>query len=169
MDCLARRALPKEHLDEETINKCMSGARKEYSKHWSDNTKPYAGIGKLLSELDKLGIAKAVLSNKPDEFTRLTVEKLLPKWSFDIVRGLGPEVPKKPDPGGALQIAQELHIQPREFIYLGDTNTDMQTAGSAGMFAVGVLWGFRDAEELQANGAKVLVKKPLDVLDLLEK
>jgi len=43
----------------------------------------------------------------------------------------------------------------------------MQTANRAGMFAVGALWGFRDAEELKKNGAKRFAASPLDILDLL--
>ncbi|MBC8219089.1 MAG: HAD family hydrolase, partial [Proteobacteria bacterium] len=31
----------------------------------------------------------------------------------------------------------------------------------------GVLWCFRSEEELRDNGAKAIVKDPLDVLDLL--
>ena len=44
---------------------------------------------------------------------------------------------------------------------------DMQTARSAGMFAVGVLWGFRDRSELQREGAQALVQKPREILELL--
>ena len=90
----------------------------------------------------------------------------MPDWSFKIVRGVCSSVAKKPDPTAALQIARELQIQPQHFLYLGDTNTDMQTANSAGMYAVGALWGFRTAEELKENGAKELVEKPSDVLNL---
>ena len=167
MDCLVRRTLPKEHLDEQTINKSLAAAQEEYSKHWADNTKPYPGIPELLSSLEELGLPKAVLSNKPDKFTHITVEKLLPNWSFCIVRGAEPSAAKKPDPAAAVQIAKELAIPPHRFLYLGDTNTDMQTASSAGMYAVGALWGFRSAEELRANGAKSLVETPREVLSLL--
>ena len=45
---------------------------------------------------------------------------------------------------------------------------DIQTANAARMYAVGVLWGFRDADELLANGAKILVERPMDVLKVLE-
>lgn len=165
---LIRRVLPNNHLDEQTISKCLTAMREEYSRHWADNTKPYPGIPELLWALEKRNIPKAVLSNKPDDFTQITVEKLLPHWSFRIVRGAEPSVPKKPHPAGALEIAKKLAIPPREFLYVGDTNTDMQTACSAGMYAVGVLWGFRDAEELLANGAKRLVEKPEDILALLD-
>ena len=164
---LVRRALPKDHRNEQTISKCLTAMQDEYSRHWADNTKVYPGIPELLWALEKRNIAKAVLSNKPDCFTQVMVEKLLPNWSFRIVRGAKPSMPKKPHPGGALKIAKELAIAPEEFLYVGDTNTDMQTAGSAGMYGVGALWGFRDAEELLASGAKSLVEKPEDILALL--
>jgi phosphoglycolate phosphatase len=163
-DCLVRRALPKNHLDDETVSKSMAAVQDEYSKHWADNTKPYPGIPELLSALQGRKIPMAVLSNKPDNFTRIMVEKLLPDWSFRIVRGAKPPMPKKPDPAATLQITRELQTPPHRFLYLGDTNTDMLTANAAGMYAVGALWGFRTAEELNASGAKTLVEKPQDVL-----
>ena len=43
----------------------------------------------------------------------------------------------------------------------------MQTATAAGMFAVGVTWGFRGRDELLANGARALVDEPQELLDLL--
>ena len=62
---------------------------------------------------------------------------------------------------------RRLGVPPGEFLYLGDTNTDMKTAVAAGMFSVGALWGFRDAEELKAHGAEVLIESPMELLDLL--
>ena len=167
-DCLVRRVLPKEHLDDETISKCLAAMTAEYSRRWSDNTKPYPGIPELLFALEQRKFTKVVLSNKPDNFTQLTVAKLLADWSFRIVRGVGPSVPQKPDPTAALQIADELEIPPQKVLYLGDTDTDMQTADSAGMYAVGALWGFRDARELHENGAKALVENPTDILKILD-
>lgn len=167
-DCLVRRALPKDRLDDETVSKSLAALRDEYGKRWADNTKPYPGIPELLSALQGRKIPMAVLSNKPDEFTQITVEKLLPSWSFQIVRGVTPSVPKKPDPAAAIDIARELQIPPCRFIYLGDTNTDMQTACAAGMYAVGALWGFRTAEELLANDAKTLAENPQDVLKFFQ-
>ncbi len=168
MDGLVRRILPEDRRDDETVNKCLAVAKDHYRRHWSDNTSAYPGIPELLSALEGFGLPKAVLSNKPDEFTRIMVEKLLRRWLFQIIRGQKPRVPKKPDPAAALDIADELKIPPDRFIYLGDTNTDMQTANAAGMYAVGVLWGFRDAQELLENGAKALVETPQDIMRLLD-
>ena len=52
-------------------------------------------------------------------------------------------------------------------IYVGDTGIDMQTAKNAGMYAVGVLWGFRTKAELIANGAKQVINNPLDLAGIL--
>ena len=68
----------------------------------------------------------------------------------------------------ALLIAEEFKLKPEEIMYLGDTDTDMKTGKNAGMFTVGVLWGFRDMEELLKNGADALVSKPSDIKGLLE-
>jgi len=120
----------------------------------------------LLTELEKRDIFKVVLSNKPDEFTQLTVKTLLGAWAFDAVRGEKPPIPRKPDPTAALQIANRLKIPPQNFLYLGDTNTDMWTAKAAGMYPVGAMWGFRP-EDLADAGAKITIKEPIELLNLL--
>jgi phosphoglycolate phosphatase len=165
--CEAERALPPENRDEETIEKCVAIARQEYDRCWAYNTKPYPDIPELLDEIVKLGLPMTILSNKPDDFVQVMVKKLLPKWEFQIVLGLKDSIPRKPDPGAAIEIASQLQIAAKDFLYLGDTNTDMQTADAAGMYAVGALWGFRGAEELLSNGAKKLVEKPEQVLELI--
>jgi phosphoglycolate phosphatase len=164
---LAQRILPTDRRDETTINKIAAEIDSEYSQHWADNSHPYPGIPELLQSLTDRGIKIAALSNKPDRSARLTVSRLLPDWHFEFVLGVSPSIPKKPDPQGALGIAQSLKIKPDDFVYLGDTDTDMKTAGSAGMYAVGALWGFRTAEELLASGARLLLHSPLELLKIL--
>ena len=51
--------------------------------------------------------------------------------------------------------------------FVGDTMVDMQTAVNAKMIGIGVLWGFRDEEELMENGATFIVKHPLDILEII--
>ena len=95
------------------------------------------------------------------------VRDLLSKWRFKAVFGLREDVPRKPDPAGALEISRLLGADPDRMLYLGDTATDMQTAVSAGMFPVGALWGFRTREELLENGAKALIQHPQELLHLV--
>ena len=164
---LMRRALPEANRDKHTVEQTVAGMRAEYATCWADKTRPYDGVGPMLDALAERGIRMAVLSNKPEDFTKLCVTQLLPGRAFDLVVGARVSVPLKPDPTAALAIAEQLDGRPAGFIYLGDTGTDMKTACAAGMYAVGALWGFRTAEELAANGAKLLIENPTDLLPLL--
>jgi phosphoglycolate phosphatase len=162
---LCARALPADQqgLQDEVLRRM----RQHYDRHCFDLTKLYDGIPELISALAERRHRLAVLSNKPDDFTKRMIAHYFQPSPFAVVRGQLPNVPLKPDPTAARLIAQELGIPPAHWLYLGDTNTDMRTARAAGMHAVGVLWGFRDRDELVESGAEHIVAKPEDVLALL--
>jgi phosphoglycolate phosphatase len=156
IEMLVRRALPFEVASENDFQRFVREMKSEYASRWLLKTRPYPGVPEMLAAFAAAGIAMAVLSNKPDEASNEIVKSLLPNIDFRIVLGATPERPKKPDPSAALEIASRLGISPEDFLFMGDTSIDMQTACAAGMFPVGALWGFRPAEELIASGAKVL-------------
>ncbi|MCL2701924.1 MAG: HAD family hydrolase [Phycisphaerae bacterium] len=162
-----QRALPPSRRDDATITAVMARYRQAYSTNWDNKTRPYEGIEPLLDALTARGLKMVVYSNKPDEFTQLAVRKLLPRWPFDAIAGAREGWPHKPDPAAARNLAAQLAIPPEQFVYLGDTNTDMQTATRAGMFPAGALWGFRTAQELLDNGANVLLAHPMELLAVL--
>ncbi len=165
---LVTRALPDFLRGEEIVAAVVTEMRAEYARRQLEHTRPYPGIPELLDALASKHIPMAILSNKPHEATRAVVAALLSAWRFDVVQGETPETPRKPDPMGALSIATRLGIPPKEFLYLGDTDTDMKTANGAGMAAIGVLWGFRDREELLAHGARKLIETPLQLLECFD-
>jgi len=164
---LVRDALPQGNNDEELINKCFDSMIDVYSNNCVNKTKPYDGITELLDELVLRKMKLAVFSNKADEFTKKIVLNIFSKWNFKEVIGLTDETYRKPNPQTALLISENLDVNPENMIYLGDTGIDMQTANNAGMYAVGVLWGFRTKEELISNGAKCVLNKPLDLIEIL--
>jgi len=167
VEMFAFRALPENSRDQDMVQKCASLMRQEYKKRWAKKTRPYKGIPELLEELTRQNLKMAILTNKPDDAAKEMVAELLSKYRFHPVIGAQSSVPKKPDPTSAIHISEQLRVSPERFLYLGDTGTDMRTAQRAGMSAVGVLWGFRSAEELEHAGAEVLVKHPREVLELL--
>lgn len=125
---------------------------------------PYGEIVDLLRCLGEKGIRTAVLSNKPHERTLDVVHSLFGEDAFDVVLGQSPEVKRKPDPAGVYWIAERLGLGLRDILYVGDTNTDMETGKAAGVFTLGVLWGFRDREELVAAHADAVIGRPLELL-----
>ena len=131
--------------------------------------KPYPGIVELLQELKQRQIPIAVLSNKPHPNTLKVIHDLFGDDMFTIVQGQIPQIEKKPSPDGVLYIAEKLGIPAEQFLYVGDTNTDMQTGKNAGAFTVGVLWGFRDRKELEDNDADAIIETPMELLQYLDK
>jgi phosphoglycolate phosphatase len=168
MDNLTKRVLPTECTDEDFIKSFLDEFQNQYSQNWHSFTKPYPGIEKLLEGLEARGIKMSVLSNKADQFTQIIIDYFFGLNHFDFVLGAKAGVPKKPDPLAALEIARNSQIQPSEYLYLGDSGVDMQTANAAGMYALGATWGFRDVDELNTNGAKKLIYDPIEIIELFK-
>lgn len=128
-----------------------------YSAHMRDKTAPYPGIPNLLKSLRDKGIQLAVFSNKKDELSKEVVRSYFGD-AFDLVRGGREDTPAKPDPTGVFQILETLGADPKTTLFVGDSNVDILTAKNAGLDGCGVLWGFRDAEELKQAGADFLAE-----------
>lgn len=167
MEALVRSALPEGAPEKERIEPLLEEMKASYARHWNVNSRPYEGIGRLLDTIDRLGMKKAILSNKPDIFTRQCAETLLAQWRFDVVMGHHQGIAHKPDPQGALLVAEMLGVEPASVLYVGDSGIDMKTANASGMYPMGVLWGFRPEEELLATGAASLASTPDDIIELL--
>jgi phosphoglycolate phosphatase len=166
LDVLAFRTLPSDRRDEGTVARCVAVMREEYAKCWARATKPYDGIPELLAELRRRSVRCAVFSNKAHDFVRMIVSHFFGETAFEIVIGAG-AFPKKPDPAAALHIAKTMAIGTESFMYVGDSDADMQTATRAGMYPIGALWGFRTEEELLANGARTVVRYPQEIVSII--
>lgn len=127
----------------------------------------YNGMHETIEALKAEGIKLAVLSNKPHNCTEAIVNALFGAFTFDLCYGQREQVARKPSPQGALLIAQQLGIEPKDCLYIGDTNTDMKTGAAAGMDTVGVLWGFRKEQELKENNAKYIVENPKQIYEIV--
>jgi len=138
-----------------------------FARTCTQGVAPFPGIVELLEQLRARGVATAVLSNKPQPMTLAVVEQFFGPGRFTVVQGQTPEIPPKPDQAGVRAVLQRLGLKPQDCLYVGDTDTDMDTGRLAGMETVGVLWGFRGQEELLAHGAQHLILQPAQLLDLL--
>lgn len=167
---LVRRILPAAvRDDDELADQILSEFRERYAHGWNVRSHLYPGVIDMLAELERRNLAMAVLSNKPEEFTLQCVNHYMASVPFVAVLGVTDKRPHKPDPTGALEVVQQTGIPADRWVYLGDTATDMQTAGSAGMLPVGAAWGFRDAEELWRAGAGVVIEQPCELIDIVKR
>ena len=168
MDKLVERALPPAEREPGRLEGHIQAMKADYGANWARHTLPYPGIEPMLRDLAGRGARLTVLSNKPHDYTVRFMERFFGEFQFDAVRGAMPTAPRKPDPFAALEIARQLNLEPAQFLYLGDSATDMQTAVAAGMFAVGAAWGFRSRAELRDSGARVLAEHPREVVDIYQ-
>jgi phosphoglycolate phosphatase len=161
---LIERIVPEKNRSQPEISACMDTFMQLYGQGWDVKSRPYAGILEMLQQLRQAGLQLGVLSNKPHAFTQLCVQRFFAADAFDFVFGQREGVPKKPDPAGAMEIADLMQLQPQQILYVGDTATDMQTGNRAGMSTMGVLWGFRERQELEENKAGTIVTHPLEIV-----
>lgn len=166
---LATLALPEENRDEQTIGRVQGDLDRYLREHPVMKSKPYPEVPALLSRLQERIIPMSILTNKPDSLARAVVAQLLDGWSFKGIQGQREDVPRKPDPTAAISLSDVMGVAPTQIVFVGDSDIDMQTALAAGMTPVGVAWGFRGRVELDAAGAKRIISRPLDLLELFER
>ncbi|MEO5713660.1 MAG: HAD-IA family hydrolase [Luteolibacter sp.] len=164
---LITRAAPKD-ADEALLDRLENSFKADYDVTWPDGTFPYDAITWLLETLQAKGNPLAVLSNKPHPFTSTIVTQVFPSIDFKVVLGQLPGIPHKPDPAGALEIANLFGLLPEECTVIGDSTMDLETARNAGMEAIAVTWGFHDRERLIAAGAEQLADNPAALLAMLD-
>lgn len=152
---------------EAVIDEALAQYMEIFKDTCTHGVKPFDGIVELLEELAARNVAAAVLSNKPHPMTVDVVHSFFGENTFAVVQGQTADIPPKPDQTGVNRILAQLGLSAADCLYVGDTDTDMQTGRNAGMESVGVLWGFRNEEELRKHHADHIIAHPLELLKLL--
>lgn len=152
-----------QHLLDEAID----AFQRHYAQHRFDTTAAYAGIDVMLDALADRAIKLGVLSNKPHEATVDVVQRFFGRLNWSAICGHKPGFAPKPDPASAIQMLSKMRVQPTRCVYVGDSKVDMLTGKAAGLYTVGVSWGFRSVEELKENGADDIIDQPADLLRVM--
>jgi len=163
---LVQRASPADATPE-TIESLVSLFIKDYELSWADGTTRYPAIHHTIKELQRNGYQLAVLSNKTHDFTRTIARELFPLVHFTLVLGQQDGLPHKPNPAGALKIANAMGTPPQNCVLIGDSTIDLETAENAGMQSIAVGWGYQDPDRLRAAGAKHVATHPGDLPGIL--
>ena len=164
---MIERALPEDNRDAATINEIKDIFLPYYAIHYADNTYAYEGMPELVNTLKSQGFIVAVVTNKEQHMANEVVKSLYGDV-FDLIFGKRDGIPAKPDPTAALMAMEELGVTPEECVFIGDSGMDVATAVNSGAVPVGELWGFRKEDELLANGAKYIISKPDELLDIIK-
>ncbi len=154
-------------VDEEQLMAYVTEFKEIYGQNLHDKSGVYDGIPELLDELVSRGFKLSVLSNKPHQLTQIVTDYYLSDWPFNPVFGQREEVPRKPDPAAAFEIAEMMKIEPDRILFVGDSDNDILTAQAAGMIPVGVSWGYGRLVNEPMEGMGELMEQPSDILSKL--
>ena len=167
--CLIEKALQAAgDPNAERVEEAMETYGRIFKKYCTYHVAPYNGIVEMLRELKEQGVQMAVLSNKPHLQTRDVVATFFEDETFSSVYGQREGVPRKPDPAAVHMILEELGVNGKECLYIGDSDVDMQTGCAAGVPTVGVTWGFRSKDVLIEHGATYVVDKPEEIISIVK-
>ena len=144
---LIRRAT--DDLGAERVPEALRRFFRHYRDHLLDTTRPYPGVEEMLETLGSRH-PLAVLTNKPESFSREILAGLELGRCFDHLLGGDSLSTRKPDPEGLLELARRLGVEPARVVLVGDSRVDADTAHTAGVPFAFVTWGFADAEERKA-------------------
>lgn len=160
---LIQRALGGVAVDDATVRQGLQFFLSYYREHKLDHTTVYDGIQEALTAIENKSNRNprklAVLSNKPVVPSRAIVEALGLGAFFTQIYGGNSFATKKPDPEGARKLLEEIGVSPQETVIVGDSHVDVETGRNAGLWTVGVTYGFAP-HTLQDQPPDVLVDTP---------
>ncbi len=133
--------------DEHEVAKIRTIYRPYYETHCAIKTGPYKGILEVIQKLREHGIKTAVVSNKPHEAV-LTLSENHFKGLFDFSLGEKAGIARKPAKDMACEAMRILNVNPKDTVYIGDSEIDILTAKNSGIDCISVDWGFRDRDFL---------------------
>jgi phosphoglycolate phosphatase len=143
---LIQRALAAEAKDEALVRKGLEFFLSYYRAHKLDHTRVYPGVIEALTAIQNSANGTprkmAVLTNKPANPSRAIVQELgLGKFFFQVYGGNSFGT-KKPEPEGARALLAEMAVLPEQAVMVGDSHVDIRTGLNAGIYTVGVTYGF---------------------------
>jgi phosphoglycolate phosphatase len=168
---LIQRALGGEAVDDAIVRQGLQYFLSYYREHKLDHTTVYEGIREALASLQQSSNGTprkmAVLSNKPVGPSRAIVEALGMGAFFTQIYGGNSFATKKPDPEGARKLLEESGVHPEETAIVGDSHVDVETGQNAGLWTVGVNYGFAP-HTLKENPPDVLVDTPHELAQVFD-
>jgi len=162
---LIRLSVPDTCSDEQ-VEQLLIQFKEHYGRNMQNKTRPYDGIMELLLDLQRFNYKLGIVSNKFDA----AVKSLAKTYFGDLIPvaiGETDQVKRKPAPDSVFEAMRQLGSDPKQTIYVGDSETDVRTAKNAGLPCIGVTWGFRSRQVLRDEGADYLIDTPKELLTLI--
>ncbi len=127
----------------------------------------YDGVVETLERLRAASVRTAVASNKPHSVTIKVVEKLGLTPYFDIIRGEGNGIPRKPAPDLLHRIMKDAGVPPQRTLMVGDSEIDIECAKAADIRVAVVSYGQHSAERLNKSTPDFMLHSMQELLTII--
>jgi N-acetyl-D-muramate 6-phosphate phosphatase len=135
----------------------------------SRETQLFPGMQRVLDVLAGRRLKLGIVTNKPAWLTEPLLEEMGLRARFDCVVSGDTVAERKPHPLPLLHAAMLAGTAPRECVYVGDAERDIQAAHAAGMQALVADYGYLGAgEDSTAWGGDGHLRQAADILDWLD-
>lgn len=133
-----------------------------------DFIKPMDHVIEVLDTLKAQGYPMAIVSSKLTSAVEFALELTDMQGYFDAVYGMDKYDKVKPDPEGIITIMKDMYYDRSQFIYLGDTDTDIEAGRAAGAYTVGYVFDKNREQELIKANPNVVIEDWRKLLEILE-
>jgi phosphoglycolate phosphatase len=159
-DRLVKRALVNSmegEPSEALLQKALPLFEVAYAANNGKHSYLYDGVEVGLNYLQQQGYRLGCVTNKPIAFTLPLLEAMGIADFFDVTIG-GDQVERiKPDPQPLLMAAEELRVDPKQAVMLGDSVSDVMAARAAGMPIICVSYGYNHGQDIRSHDPDAVI------------
>ncbi|HZJ91469.1 MAG TPA: HAD-IA family hydrolase [Thiopseudomonas sp.] len=157
-------------LDDPALPALCDDFLARYDVQYAQLTKPFPGVLDILQRLDDAGIRWGVATNKPLRFAQPLMDALNLSSRSAVLLCPDHVAHSKPAPDMLLLACEQLQLDPRQVIYVGDDQRDIDAGRAANMHTVAVRYGYNQAHDNPSNwGADAVIEIIGELEELLER
>lgn len=115
------------------INDWLHDFRACYAAHLGKRARVFPGVVDTLEALAQAGVHMAIVTNKPEAPSLGLLAQVNIAHYFEYFMTCDGEIPRKPDPTGALRLMAQMAAEPAQTLMVGSSRIDRETAQNAGI------------------------------------
>lgn len=149
--------MPEQQLEPAQLNRAHRLFLHHYSHSNGAAARVYPTVIDSLHRWHQQRQPMAVVTNKPIQFVPQLLAELKLADFFSVLVGGECTAEKKPSPLPLHYACEQLQVEPKQCLMVGDSCNDIQAARAAGMSVVAVNYGYNHGEPIEAAGADWVV------------
>lgn len=125
----------------------------------------YDGFNEVFKFIKENEIKVCIVTNSP----KIYAEKVLKQFQipYNCIIAYHDVKKRKPDPEPMIKAIELLKVNVSNVISFGDRVIDIQSSNNANITSIACYWGSLEKEKLNKSGYSKMIKRPIDIIDLL--